>query len=33
MRRASMGIDFAKYDIDEPIETGKSQAIVSNVTP
>jgi long-chain alkane monooxygenase len=28
---ASMGIDFAKYDIDEPIETGKSQAIVSNV--
>lgn len=28
---ASMGIDFDKYDIDEPIETGKSQAIVSNV--
>ena len=28
---ASMGIDFAKYDIDEPIDTGKSQAIVSNV--
>ena len=28
---ASMGIDFARYDIDEPIETGKSQAIVSNV--
>jgi FMN-dependent oxidoreductase (nitrilotriacetate monooxygenase family) len=28
---ASLGIDFAKYDIDEPIETGKSQAIVSNV--
>jgi FMN-dependent oxidoreductase (nitrilotriacetate monooxygenase family) len=28
---ASMGIDFAKYDIDEPVETGKSQAIVSNV--
>jgi alkanesulfonate monooxygenase SsuD/methylene tetrahydromethanopterin reductase-like flavin-dependent oxidoreductase (luciferase family) len=26
-----MGIDFAKYDMDEPIETGKSQAIVSNV--
>jgi alkanesulfonate monooxygenase SsuD/methylene tetrahydromethanopterin reductase-like flavin-dependent oxidoreductase (luciferase family) len=26
-----MGIDFSKYDIDEPIETGKSQAIVSNV--
>ena len=28
---ASMGIDLAKYDLDEPIETGKSQAIVSNV--
>ncbi|MCY1521083.1 Dimethyl-sulfide monooxygenase [compost metagenome] len=28
---ASLGIDFAKYDIDEPIDTGKSQAIVSNV--
>lgn len=28
---ASLGIDFAKYDMDEPIETGKSQAIVSNV--
>ncbi len=28
---ASMGIDFAKYDMDEPIQTGKSQAIVSNV--
>lgn len=28
---ASMGIDFAKYDMDEPIETSKSQAIVSNV--
>ncbi|HSH91454.1 MAG TPA: LLM class flavin-dependent oxidoreductase [Ramlibacter sp.] len=28
---ASLGIDFDKYDIDEPIETGKSQAIVSNV--
>jgi len=28
---ASMGIDFYKFDIDEPIETGKSQAIVSNV--
>ena len=28
---ASMGIDFSKYDIDEPIDTGKSQAIVSNV--
>jgi FMN-dependent oxidoreductase (nitrilotriacetate monooxygenase family) len=28
---ASLGIDFAKYDMDEPIETGKSTAIVSNV--
>ncbi len=28
---ASMGIDFARYDIDEPIEAGGSQAIVSNV--
>jgi FMN-dependent oxidoreductase (nitrilotriacetate monooxygenase family) len=28
---ASLGIDFAKYELDEPIETGKSQAIVSNV--
>jgi FMN-dependent oxidoreductase (nitrilotriacetate monooxygenase family) len=28
---ASLGIDFARYDMDEPIETGKSQAIVSNV--
>ncbi|MBI2771083.1 MAG: LLM class flavin-dependent oxidoreductase [Burkholderiales bacterium] len=28
---ASMGIDFSRYDIDEPIETGKSQGIVSNV--
>jgi len=28
---ASLGIDFAKYDLDEPIETGKSTAIVSNV--
>jgi FMN-dependent oxidoreductase (nitrilotriacetate monooxygenase family) len=28
---ASLGIDFAKYDIDEPIATGASQAIVSNV--
>ena len=27
-----MGIDFAQYDPDEPIDTGKSQAIVSNVT-
>jgi FMN-dependent oxidoreductase (nitrilotriacetate monooxygenase family) len=28
---ASLGIDFAEYDLDEPISTGKSQAIVSNV--
>jgi FMN-dependent oxidoreductase (nitrilotriacetate monooxygenase family) len=28
---ASLGIDFAKYDLDEPIQTGKSAAIVSNV--
>ncbi|WP_062762122.1 LLM class flavin-dependent oxidoreductase [Falsirhodobacter sp. alg1] len=28
---ASMGIDFSRYDLDEPIETGKSQAIVSNI--
>ena len=28
---ASMGIDFARYDIDAPIEAGPSQAIVSNV--
>ncbi len=28
---ASMGIDFAKYDIDEPIVTEKTQAIISNV--
>ena len=28
---ASLGIDFARYDPDEPIETGKSAAIVSNV--
>ncbi len=27
----SMGIDFDKYDLDEPIETGKTAAIVSNV--
>lgn len=27
----SLGIDFAGYDLDEPIETGKSSAIVSNV--
>ncbi|TCV73602.1 FMN-dependent oxidoreductase (nitrilotriacetate monooxygenase family) [Neorhizobium sp. R1-B] len=27
----SLGIDFSKYDLDEPIETGKSSAIVSNV--
>jgi FMN-dependent oxidoreductase (nitrilotriacetate monooxygenase family) len=28
---ASLGIDFAKYDLDEPIDTGKSSAILSNV--
>eukprot|EP00913_Durusdinium_trenchii_P010552 g9896.t1 len=28
---ASLGIDFAAYDMDEPIETGKTAAIVSNV--
>ena len=28
---ASLGIDFSAYDLDEPIETGKSSAIVSNV--
>ena len=28
---ASMGIDFARYGMDDPIETGTSQAIVSNV--
>jgi FMN-dependent oxidoreductase (nitrilotriacetate monooxygenase family) len=28
---ASLGIDFSKYDLDEPIETGKSAAIISNV--
>ncbi len=28
---ASMGIDFDKYEMDEPIETGKSQAVVSNI--
>ena len=28
---ASLGIDFARYDLDEPIQTGGSQAIVSNV--
>lgn len=28
---ASMGIDFARYDLDEPIATEGSQAIVSNV--
>jgi FMN-dependent oxidoreductase (nitrilotriacetate monooxygenase family) len=27
----SLGIDFAKHDLDEPIDTSKSQAIVSNV--
>lgn len=28
---ASMGIDFARYELDEPIATAGSQAIVSNV--
>ena len=28
---ASLGIDFAKYDMDEPIPTKESNAIVSNV--
>lgn len=28
---ASLGIDFSKYDLDEPIDTGKSNAIISNV--
>jgi len=28
---SSLGIDFSRYDLDEPIDTGKSQAIVSNV--
>ncbi|SAK83303.1 monooxygenase [Caballeronia calidae] len=28
---ASLGIDFSRYDIDEPVDTQKSQAIVSNV--
>jgi FMN-dependent oxidoreductase (nitrilotriacetate monooxygenase family) len=28
---ASLGIDFAKYDLDEPVDASKSQAIVSNV--
>ncbi|SIQ11860.1 FMN-dependent oxidoreductase, nitrilotriacetate monooxygenase family [Rhizobium sp. RU35A] len=28
---ASLGIDFSRYDLDQPIETGKSNAIVSNV--
>ncbi|MGA2551634.1 MAG: LLM class flavin-dependent oxidoreductase [Burkholderiaceae bacterium] len=28
---ASLGIDFARYDLDEPIQTEKTQAIVSNV--
>ena len=28
---ASLGIDFSKYDLDEPIDAGKSNAIVSNV--
>lgn len=29
---ASLGIDFSKYGMDEPIETGPGQAIQSNVT-
>ncbi|MBC7728945.1 MAG: N5,N10-methylene tetrahydromethanopterin reductase, partial [Microbacteriaceae bacterium] len=28
---ASMGIDLASFDMDEPVETQKSQAIVSNI--
>ncbi len=28
---ASLGIDFSAFDLDEPIDTGKSSAIVSNV--
>ncbi|MGL3606207.1 LLM class flavin-dependent oxidoreductase [Rhizobium sp. G187] len=28
---ASMGIDFDKFDLDEPVETAKSQAITSNI--
>jgi FMN-dependent oxidoreductase (nitrilotriacetate monooxygenase family) len=28
---ASLGIDFAKYDLDEPVDASGSQAIVSNV--
>ena len=28
---ASLGIDFAKYDLDEPVDASNSQAIVSNV--
>jgi long-chain alkane monooxygenase len=28
---ASLGIDFSRCDLDEPIETDKSQEIVSNV--
>jgi long-chain alkane monooxygenase len=28
---ASLGIDFANYDLDEPVDASKSQAIVSNV--
>jgi len=27
----SLGIDFDRYDMDEPIETGKSSAIISNI--
>lgn len=28
---ASLGIDFARYDLDEPVDTGKSAAILSNI--
>lgn len=28
---ASLGIDFSRYDLDEPIEAGKTNAITSNV--
>ncbi|CAM3469573.1 MULTISPECIES: LLM class flavin-dependent oxidoreductase [Cupriavidus] len=28
---SSLGIDFSRYDLDEPIDVSKSQAIVSNV--
>ncbi len=29
---ASMGIDFDKFDLDEPVEAGNSAAIISNIT-